>query len=104
MTVRVQIELSDEEDKIVEVYRIEHNKKTNEDAIRDIIKEYKTLKEFKEKKSPEFPAISSVMAMALKPFNWAILAFSLTSFNSFVANPLKRFGLFFKLSMASRNP
>lgn len=49
MTVRVQIELSDEEDKIVEVYRIEHNKKNNEDAIRDIIKEYKPLKEFKEK-------------------------------------------------------
>jgi hypothetical protein len=30
MTVRVQIELSDEEDKIVEGYRIEHNKKSNE--------------------------------------------------------------------------
>jgi hypothetical protein len=49
MSVRVQIELSDEEDKIVEVYRIEHNKKNNEDAIRDIIKEYKPLKEYKEK-------------------------------------------------------
>jgi hypothetical protein len=49
MTVRVQIELSDEEDKIVEVYRIEHNKKNNEDAIKDIIKQYKPLKEFKEK-------------------------------------------------------
>ncbi len=49
MTVRVQIELSDEEDKIVEVYRIEHNKKNNEDAIRDIIKQYKPLKEYKEK-------------------------------------------------------
>lgn len=49
MSVRVQIELSDEEDKIVEVYRIEHNKKNNEDAIRDIIKQYKPLKEYKEK-------------------------------------------------------
>jgi hypothetical protein len=49
MSVRVQIELSDEEDKIVEVYRIEHNKKNNEDAIREIIKQYKPLKEYKEK-------------------------------------------------------
>ena len=49
MTVRVQIELSGEEDKIVEVYRIEHNKKNNEDAIKEIIKHYKPLSEFKEK-------------------------------------------------------
>jgi hypothetical protein len=49
MTVRVQIELSDEEDKIVEVYRIEHNKKNNEEAIKEIIKRYKPLSEFKEK-------------------------------------------------------
>ena len=49
MTVRVQIELSDEEDKIVEVYRIEHNKKTNEEAIKEIIKDHKPLKEYKEK-------------------------------------------------------
>jgi hypothetical protein len=49
MTVRVQIELSDEEDKIVEVYRIEHNKKNNEEAIKEIIKRYKPLNEFKEK-------------------------------------------------------
>ena len=49
MTTRVQIELSDAEDKIVEVYRIEHNKKTNEEAIREIIKNYKPLKEYKEK-------------------------------------------------------
>jgi len=49
MSVRVQIELSDEEDKIVEVYRIEHDKKNNEDAIRDIIKQYKSLSEYKEK-------------------------------------------------------
>ena len=49
MTVRVQIELSDEEDKIVEVYRIENNKKNNEEAIKEIIKQYKPLKEFKEK-------------------------------------------------------
>jgi len=43
MTVRVQIELSDEEDKIVEVYRIEHNKKNSEEAIKEIIKDYKPL-------------------------------------------------------------
>ncbi len=49
MTVRVQMELSDEEDKIVEVYRIEHNKKNNEDAIKEIIKRYKPLNEFREK-------------------------------------------------------
>ena len=49
MTVRVQLELSDEEDKIVEVYRIEHNKKNNEEAIKEIIKHYKTLNEYKEK-------------------------------------------------------
>jgi hypothetical protein len=49
MTVRVQVELSEEEDKIVEVYRIEHNKKNNEEAIREIIKEHKPLKEYKEK-------------------------------------------------------
>jgi hypothetical protein len=49
MTVRVQIELSDEEDRIVEVYRIEHKKKNNEEAIKEIIKHYKSLNEFKEK-------------------------------------------------------
>ena len=49
MIVRAQIELSDEEDKIVEVYRIEHSKKNNEEAIKEIIKHYKTLNEYKEK-------------------------------------------------------
>lgn len=49
MTVRVQIELSDDEDKIVEVYRIEHNKKNSEEAIKEIIKHYKSLSEFKER-------------------------------------------------------
>ena len=49
MTVRVQVELSDEEDKIVEVYRIEHNKKNNEEAIKEIIKHYKPLNDYKEK-------------------------------------------------------
>lgn len=49
MTVRVQVELSDEEDKIVEVYRIEHNKKDNAEAIKEIIRQYKPLNEFKEK-------------------------------------------------------
>jgi hypothetical protein len=49
MTIRVQMELSDEEGKIVELYRIEHNKKNNEEAVREIIKQYKPLKEYKEK-------------------------------------------------------
>jgi hypothetical protein len=49
MTIRAQIELSDEEDKIVEVYRIEHNKKNDEEAIKEIIKQYKPLSDFKEK-------------------------------------------------------
>jgi hypothetical protein len=49
MTVRFQMELTDDEDKIVEVYRIEHNKKNNEEAVRDIIRQYKPLSEFKEK-------------------------------------------------------
>jgi hypothetical protein len=50
MTVGVQIELSDEEDKIIEVYRIEHNKKSNEEAIKEIIKDYKPPNESKGKK------------------------------------------------------
>ncbi|MGA8849981.1 MAG: hypothetical protein WB564_09260 [Dehalococcoidia bacterium] len=50
MTVRVQIELSDEEDRIIEGYRIEHNKKSNEEAIKEIIKHYKIPNESKEKK------------------------------------------------------
>jgi len=50
MTVRVQAELSDEGDKIVEVYRIEHNKKNNEEAIKEIVKHYKTPNESKEKR------------------------------------------------------
>ena len=49
MGVRVQIELSDEEDRIVEVYRIEHKKKNNEEAIKEIIRHYKSLDEYKEK-------------------------------------------------------
>jgi hypothetical protein len=49
MGVRVQLELSDEEDRIVEVYRIEHKKKNNEEAIKEIIKNYKPLQEYKEK-------------------------------------------------------
>jgi hypothetical protein len=49
MTVRVQIELSEDEDKIVEVYRIEHNKKNNEEAVREIIRQYKPLNAYKEK-------------------------------------------------------
>ena len=39
MSVRVQLELSDDEDKIVEMYRIEHNKKNSEEAIKEIIKQ-----------------------------------------------------------------
>ncbi|MGB8708130.1 MAG: hypothetical protein WCD72_09355 [Dehalococcoidia bacterium] len=49
MGVRVQLELSDEEDRTVEVYRIEHKKKNNEEAIKEIIKQYKPLQEYKEK-------------------------------------------------------
>ena len=49
MSVKVQVELSDEEDKIVEVFRIEHNKKDNAEAIKEIIKQYKPLSEFKKK-------------------------------------------------------
>jgi hypothetical protein len=49
MSVRVQMELSDEEDKIVEVYRIQHNKKDNGEAIKEIIKHYKNLDEDKKK-------------------------------------------------------
>jgi len=49
MTINVQIELSADESKIVEIYRLEHNKKTSEDAIKEIIKRYKPLSEFKEK-------------------------------------------------------
>ncbi|MGD0855406.1 MAG: hypothetical protein ABSA18_06335 [Dehalococcoidia bacterium] len=49
MAVKVQIELSDDEDKIVQVYRIEHNKKNIEDAVKDIIKQYKPLSQYKEK-------------------------------------------------------
>jgi hypothetical protein len=49
MAVKVQIELSDEENKIVEVFRVEHNKKNNGEAIKEIIKRYKPLSEFKEK-------------------------------------------------------
>jgi hypothetical protein len=49
MTVKVQIELSADEDKIVEVYRIEHNKKNNAEAVREIIRQYKPLNDYKEK-------------------------------------------------------
>ena len=49
MTVRVQVELSDEEDRIVEVYRIEHKKKNNEEAIKEIIRHYKALNVNEEK-------------------------------------------------------
>jgi hypothetical protein len=49
VTVSVQVQLSDEEDKIVEIYRIEHNKKSNEQAIKEIIRQYKPLSEFHEK-------------------------------------------------------
>ena len=49
MTVRVQVELSDEEDKIVEVYRIQHDKKNSEEAIKEIIRLHKPLDEYKGK-------------------------------------------------------
>jgi len=45
----VQVELSGEEDKIVQIYRLEHNKKNNADAIKEIIRHYKPLRDYKEK-------------------------------------------------------
>ena len=45
----VQVELSGEEDKIVQIYRLEHNKKSNADAIKEIIRNYRPLKEYKDK-------------------------------------------------------
>jgi hypothetical protein len=58
MGIRVQVELSDEEDRIVEVYRIEHKKKNNEDAIKEIIRHYKNLNE--DKKSHKKSWLSSI--------------------------------------------
>lgn len=49
MTIRVQLVLSDEEDKIVGVYRIQHKKKNNEEAVKEIIKQYKLLSLYTEK-------------------------------------------------------
>ena len=49
MAVRVKVELSDEEDRIVEVYRREHNKRNNEEAIKEIIKVYQPLNEYWDK-------------------------------------------------------
>ena len=49
MKETVQVELSGEEDKIVQIYRLEHNKKNNAEAIKDIIKHYRPLKEYKGK-------------------------------------------------------
>ena len=45
----VRVELLKDEDKIVQIYRLEHNKKTSSDAIKDIIKHYKPLKDYREK-------------------------------------------------------
>ena len=49
MKETVQVELSNEEDKIVQIYRLEHNKKNNAEAIKEIIRHYRPLKEYKEK-------------------------------------------------------
>jgi hypothetical protein len=49
MKETVQVELSGEEDKIVQIYRLEHNKKNNAEAIKEIIRHYKPLKDYKEK-------------------------------------------------------
>jgi len=46
MTMRVKVELSDEEDRIVEGYRREHNKNNSEEAIKEIITIYKHLNEY----------------------------------------------------------
>lgn len=40
MSEKVQVELSGDEAWIVEVYRIEHSKKSSEEAIREIINRY----------------------------------------------------------------
>ncbi len=45
----VQVELSKDEDKVVQIYRLEHNKKSNAEAIKEIIRNYKPLKDYKEK-------------------------------------------------------
>jgi hypothetical protein len=45
----VQVELSKEEDKIVQIYRLEHNKKNNAEAIKEIIRNYKPLKDYRQK-------------------------------------------------------
>jgi hypothetical protein len=47
MGIKVQFDLSDDEGKIVELYRIQHNKKTNDEAAKEIIKLYKTPDEVK---------------------------------------------------------
>jgi hypothetical protein len=38
--VKIQIDLSDEEDKIVEVYKLVNNLKTKQDAIKQMVKHF----------------------------------------------------------------
>ncbi len=39
--VKIQINLSDEEDKIVEIYKLSNSFKTKEEAIKDMVKFFK---------------------------------------------------------------
>jgi gas vesicle protein len=48
MTNKVQMALSDEEDKIVEVYRIENTKKNNEEAMKKFVQDYKPISKYNE--------------------------------------------------------
>lgn len=41
MMVKIQINLSDEEDKIVEIYKLSNSFKTKEEAIKDMVKFFK---------------------------------------------------------------
>jgi len=52
MTVKdkvIKVVLSDEEDRIVEIYKREHNKENTEEAIKEIIKTYKPLCDYWDK-------------------------------------------------------
>ncbi len=39
--VKIQIDLSEEEDKIVEIYKLVHNLTTKQDAIKNMVKYFK---------------------------------------------------------------
>lgn len=48
MTEKVQMKLSDEEDKMLEFSRIEQNRKNNEEAMKRFVNDYKPLSDYKE--------------------------------------------------------